>query len=292
MASIINAATSGGLISTGDTSGQLQLQTAGTTALTVTSGQLVGIGTSSPSVKLDVVGQINNTGGVLFGGSDSSGSTGKIQYLTGSGLTLYSKTGSSYDFTLLGAAGNNIMRIPTGTINLNFPQAGVNFTANGIGLGGTSPSSGTGIAFPATQSASSDANTLDDYEEGTFTPTVSGAGSVTYSGQYGIYTKIGTMVFVTGKINVASSTLNANIITINGLPFTAINSQDTGQRSSTMIYGDWQNMGSYATTGRLRIDGASIIGVRDSGGSSVYWYYNDLGATGWKFNFCLTYITS
>jgi hypothetical protein len=40
MASIINAATSGGLISTGDTSGQLQLQTAGTTALTISSGQI------------------------------------------------------------------------------------------------------------------------------------------------------------------------------------------------------------------------------------------------------------
>jgi len=52
MASIINANTSGGLISTGDTSGQLQLQTAGTTALTVTSAQNVGIGTTSPVTKV------------------------------------------------------------------------------------------------------------------------------------------------------------------------------------------------------------------------------------------------
>jgi hypothetical protein len=35
-----------------------------------------------------------------------------------------------------------------------------------------SSASGSGISFPATQSASSDANTLDDYEEGTWTPTV------------------------------------------------------------------------------------------------------------------------
>jgi hypothetical protein len=54
MASIINAATSGGLISTGDTSGQLQLQTGGTTALTVTSAQNVGIGTSTPDALLHV----------------------------------------------------------------------------------------------------------------------------------------------------------------------------------------------------------------------------------------------
>ncbi len=49
MASIINAATSGGLISTADTSGILQLQTANTTALTITASQNIGIGTASPA---------------------------------------------------------------------------------------------------------------------------------------------------------------------------------------------------------------------------------------------------
>jgi hypothetical protein len=56
MASIINASTSGagGVITTADASGQLELQTAGTTAVTVTSSQNVGIGTTSPSGKLHV----------------------------------------------------------------------------------------------------------------------------------------------------------------------------------------------------------------------------------------------
>ena len=54
MPSIINASTSGagGVITTADASGQLELQTAGTTAVTVTSSQNVGIGTVSPSFKL------------------------------------------------------------------------------------------------------------------------------------------------------------------------------------------------------------------------------------------------
>jgi len=56
MASIINAATSGGLISTADTSGILQLQTAGTTAVTVDASQNVGIGTASPTRKLTISG--------------------------------------------------------------------------------------------------------------------------------------------------------------------------------------------------------------------------------------------
>ena len=51
MASIINASNTGfgGLIETGDSSGQLQLQTASTAALTIDTSQNVGIGTTSPT---------------------------------------------------------------------------------------------------------------------------------------------------------------------------------------------------------------------------------------------------
>jgi hypothetical protein len=55
MASTINASTSAGLVSTADTSGVLQLQTAGTTAVTVDASQNVGIGTSSPANPLNIV---------------------------------------------------------------------------------------------------------------------------------------------------------------------------------------------------------------------------------------------
>ena len=54
MASTINASTTLGLISTADTSGVLQLQTANTAALTIDASQNVGIGTASPAYKLDV----------------------------------------------------------------------------------------------------------------------------------------------------------------------------------------------------------------------------------------------
>ena len=57
MASTINASNSGsgGLISAGDASGVLALQTAGTTAITVDASQNVGIGTASPSYKLNII---------------------------------------------------------------------------------------------------------------------------------------------------------------------------------------------------------------------------------------------
>jgi Chaperone of endosialidase len=55
MTTTINASTSAGLISSGDTSGVLALQTnSGTTAVTIDTSQNVGIGTTSPTAKLDV----------------------------------------------------------------------------------------------------------------------------------------------------------------------------------------------------------------------------------------------
>ena len=98
---------------------------------------------------------------------------------------------------------------------------------NCLGVGNATPStSGAGITFPATQSASSDANTLDDYEEGTWTPTIIGsvtAGTASYSGQqYGKYTKVGNLVYVTCYVIWTSGTGTGNL-KITGLPFTSSN---------------------------------------------------------------------
>jgi hypothetical protein len=82
---------------------------------------------------------------------------------------------------------------------------------------------GPGIKFPATQVASADPNTLDDYEEGTWTPTVIGlttAGTATYGIQSGLYTKIGRAVSYTLYLNYSAGTGTGNFA-IAGLPFTA-----------------------------------------------------------------------
>jgi hypothetical protein len=75
MASIISAGTTSGtaLNMTGDTSGQLQLATGATptTAVTIDTSQNVGIGTSSPSAKLDVNGFINTSQYLKFGSSSN-----------------------------------------------------------------------------------------------------------------------------------------------------------------------------------------------------------------------------
>lgn len=79
------------------------------------------------------------------------------------------------------------------------------------------------LAFPATQVSSADANTLDDYEEGTFSPTISGtttAGTGTYTTQVGRYTKIGRIVYFTIKLGWSAHTGTGNMI-VSGLPFTS-----------------------------------------------------------------------
>lgn len=54
-----------------------------------------------------------------------------------------------------------------------------------------------GITFPATQSASSDANTLDDYEEGTWTISDQSGASLAITNTTGRYVKIGRVVYIT-----------------------------------------------------------------------------------------------
>jgi hypothetical protein len=102
-------------------------------------------------------------------------------------------------------------------------NSGTLISASTIGVGGATPAaSGAGITFPATASASSDANTLDDYEEGTWTPTIFGtttAGTGTYNAQDGKYTKVGRTVTIVGFIWVLTHTGTGNM-RMSGLPFT------------------------------------------------------------------------
>ncbi len=96
-----------------------------------------------------------------------------------------------------------------------------------IGVGGATPAaSGAGISFPATASASSDANTLDDYEEGNWDPTILYGGSdsgQTYAIQVGRYVKIGNMVHATGYAQVNAATSATGILSMGNLPFASAN---------------------------------------------------------------------
>jgi hypothetical protein len=101
----------------------------------------------------------------------------------------------------------------------------------GHGMAATTIKNVNQIAFLASQSASADANTLDDYEEGTWTPAIgdsdydgSGEGQA-YSVQVGHYTKIGNLVNVSGHVAISDlGTMTVgDTAAIVGLPFTSHN---------------------------------------------------------------------
>jgi len=95
-----------------------------------------------------------------------------------------------------------------------------------VGVGAATPAaSGAGITFPATQSASTDVNTLDDYEEGTFDASYQTSGTnfvtVTYQTRSFKYVKIGSTVFIQGNIstNNVDATGATGTLQLAGLPF-------------------------------------------------------------------------
>jgi len=155
-------------------------------------------------------------GNIAFWGSDTTGNTPTI-------LAQVRATASGTH-----AAGDN----PTDIIFDNTPdgtetvaEAGRITQAGSYVLKGgtTTAAAGVGIIFPATEVASANANSLDDYEEGTWTPayTASTSGVATYTSAVvsGWYTKVGNLVTIGGQINANKNTLSGNI-TITGLPFT------------------------------------------------------------------------
>jgi len=151
---------------------------------------------------------------------------------TANGQALVATTAGAMSWTTVGGGGGS----PGGsTTQIQYNNSGAfggitGFTTDGtrvtasttIGVGGATPStSGAGITFPATQSASTDVNTLDDYEEGTFSPTVSsGITSPSYTVNSGRYVKVGTLVFINFYFQFNSvQTLNGSQFIVSSLPF-------------------------------------------------------------------------
>jgi hypothetical protein len=108
----------------------------------------------------------------------------------------------------------------------------------------------SGITFPATQVPSADANTLDDYEEGTWTPTDQSGAGLTLTGMNGYYTKIGRNVFVT-IIGAFPVTANGNQCRIS-LPFTAVTiSGMSAQAAGSMLRNSGSQTITYCSAGNI-----------------------------------------
>ena len=196
----------------------------------------VGVGAPAPAIttaKLTVGGQLTNTanlalqlfktgtpqilsgdvlGNIWFVGIDNDITTGTNNI--GARISAVATT----NWTTDGTTSNTALTFHThGTTAGDAPER-MRITSEGV----VELAQGQ-IKFPATQVASADANTLDDYEEGTWTPVFAQGGTnntATYSYQLGTYTKVGNLVTVFFDIEASSITAGSGACSLKGLPFT------------------------------------------------------------------------
>ena len=105
------------------------------------------------------------------------------------------------------------------------------------------------------------ANTLDDYEEGTWTPSI--GGNATYTTQAGNYIKVGTMVLAHFRLTINAKGTGSTIGAISGLPFA---STKASQNTSNLTWG---------SLGTNIIYGVYYVG---SGSQTLYFSYSSSAA--------------
>jgi len=216
----------------------------------------VGIGTASPSWKLSVKG-----GRSIF--------TDTTSYAIG--VRKNSTESSNYNFWI-GASATNDTTVP----DLVF--------SNNDGTEKARILTGGGITFNGDTAA---ANALDDYEEGTFTPTVAAADNHTQ--QLGIYTKVGNLVSVFIKMQCAMS---SGTCFVSGLPFTCQNTNNHYPTGSFFGVVGVENFGDGSIAPQIAPNGTVVQLYKQTNSSNNN--YESFGAShvGSTVNFSISIVYS
>ena len=200
----------------------------------------------------------------------------RIQHLRGSDTEHSTFTGEKGEISLVTDTSSN--RIPTGELRIHDGS-----TAGGlpVKLGTSSKpltddiylSSGTGINFSAYGSEDSNSattvgnNLLDDYEEGTWNPGITGK---TVTSSEGTYTKIGRQVLVRFELNSMNSSISNGSVNISNLPFTAVNLNVNGIAILGDISGVTFDSGYGDTYGRIYASTNYIIIMQKATNGSTH----------------------
>jgi hypothetical protein len=221
----------------------------GTSAATPADGELLVSGNAT-------VGSASANYWVLNGNS-----AGQPVYVNATG----SDTNIGFDFNSKGTGNHNLN--VGGVTRLNVSSTGLAVTG--------------GIKFPQPQSASADANTLDDYEEGTFGGNAANdilqpatSGSITCAG-YGFmsYTKVGRMVTIQGQVVVSAVTSPVGETRLN-LPFPCrANSTNLDARAGSGIHCAALDFPTGCTSPTIWIGESESFANLQAVGSGVAWSY-------------------
>ena len=174
----------------------------------------------------------------------SDGSNGQFIQTNGSGTISFASAASALDdittgdaaSTLATSAGNITIDAQGNDTDIIFKGTDGSSDTTFLTLDGSEGGdlvlgANANIVFPATNVVSTNANTLDDYEEGAWTPA---CPNITVAGSEGKYTKIGRLVTVQGYVTFPT-TSDTNDIEISGLPFT-INNSESGRGGAYITY--------------------------------------------------------
>jgi hypothetical protein len=203
------------------------------TDTSLTSGRVVYAGTSgnltgSANLTFDAA---NNLGiGTASPTASSSNRTLTLNSPATFGSLIDFKTNETLNLRIFSGVTNSVLSVKTSTYlsfetldteRMRIPAAGGVQAVSIISVGNATPAStGAGITFPASRSASTDANTLDDFEEGTWTPTcVSSSGTITTVGTVGgTYQIVGSRINAQGFANITTNGTGSGVIILGGLP--------------------------------------------------------------------------
>jgi hypothetical protein len=241
----------------------------------VDASQNVGIGTASPTTASSRRGLVlrGNANGAELIVQSTSATDG-----TSDGFSITTVGTDAYLFNRLNGftafATNNTERM---RVNAGAPILCLS--------GGNTSATGTGIAFPATQSASSDANTLDDYEEGTFTPVlVPSSGAVTTQSGAGTYVKVGKLVTLYYRVTLTTVGTAAGTMTMTNFPFASTSGGGSDVIASGIIRENGATGFSYQMIIQPSTTNASLFTLSTNGAAPF--------TNGYVYTGSLSYVTA
>jgi hypothetical protein len=280
-------------------------------AVTIDTDQKVGIGTASPAglltIHKDVTGAndqelltIRRDGGATSDGSRQA----SIAFFDGNNDTYTGKISGYRDSPAGNYDGGLRFYVNPHATNANGTFAELNNTPamylnpdrSMTTFGDIYVPSGNGINFGSTADGTTmSSELLDDYEEGTWTPTVGGWSNTTVktvaSQNQGHYTKVGQLVTVTANITWnGTETLSGGII-VRGLPYAAKNVAGYRAGGSMAGFTGLAANGSY-TNFTLGIDASQTYFYIIQAGTSGYGHSPTVSNSGAVYGLTFTYQTT